>query len=112
MAPEVLDEPPPAGLNDFGCELWRVATAALGSRDPMLAQVGLCIRGQLRAEVREKELEAEVARLKIALKDSYTCTASRIRDIATRIGVAAWPDYVRDRLDAEANQLEAWARIP
>jgi len=36
-------------------------------------------------------------------------TASKIRDIASRIGVAAWPEHVRQRLNELANQLELWA---
>lgn len=38
-------------------------------------------------------------------------TASKIRDIAARIGTAAWPEYVRQRLDELANQLEHWANM-
>lgn len=36
-------------------------------------------------------------------------TASKLRDIARRIGIAASPEWVRDELESLARQLEHWA---
>lgn len=36
--------------------------------------------------------------------------ASRLRDLESRIGPAAMPEWIRQKLREEANRLEAWAR--
>lgn len=41
----------------------------------------------------------------------YQRVASQIRDIAIRIGVAASPAWIRERLDQLANQYDHWGSI-
>lgn len=53
---------------------------------------------------------SEIVKLKNALRSERRETASKVRDIARRIGSAAWPDYVRDQLDKLAAELEFWAK--
>jgi hypothetical protein len=51
-----------------------------------------------------------LARAEDALKAEREQTASKIRDISRRIGVACTRDWIREKLDELASQLERWAK--
>jgi hypothetical protein len=78
-----------------------------GYHKSVLRHCAECERGREVAE-----LEAENLRLRKSTNAERRGTASKLRDIAGRIGVAASPQWVRGELEALANQLEVWARGP
>ena len=69
------------------------------------------LRSRLVESVKDRNfLCDEIKRLRTALNHERLQTASKLRDIATRIGTAAWPEWVRNELNGCAQQLEFWAR--
>lgn len=54
--------------------------------------------------------DAEVAALQAGQKKERNEIISMLRDVSSRIGVAARPEWCREEIERIANQLEVWNR--
>ncbi len=70
---------------------------------------GVCVGPNTAASLAD-QAAAEIGRLRADQSRQHRETASQIRDIASRIGVARMPESVKDELEKLANQYEFWAR--